>query len=57
VTSAQLQYPGSIAIDQALIGGRWPVPYEAVWVADLNNGNRVQTYVVPAPTNSAGSTF
>ena len=52
VTAAQLQYPGSIAIDQALMDVVGIVPYEAVWVADLNNGNRVHTYVVPAPANS-----
>jgi len=52
VTSAQLHYPGSIAIDQALMEAAEIVPYEAVWVADLNNGNRVQTYVVPAPSGS-----
>jgi aspartate 1-decarboxylase len=52
VTAAQLQYPGSIAIDQALLDAAGLIPYEAVWVADLNNGNRVQTYVVPAPAGS-----
>ena len=52
VTAAQLQYPGSIAIDQALMDAAGIIPYEAVWVADLNNGNRVQTYAVPAPRES-----
>lgn len=52
VTAAQLHYPGSIAVDQALIEAAGLIPYEAVWVADLNNGNRVHTYVVPAPAHS-----
>jgi aspartate 1-decarboxylase len=52
VTAVKLHYPGSIAVDQTLIDAAGLVPYEAVWVADLNNGNRVQTYVVPAPANS-----
>lgn len=52
VTDARLDYPGSIAIDSALMDAAGIVPYEAVWVADLNNGNRIQTYVVPAPANS-----
>ena len=52
VTAAQLHYPGSIAIDQALMHAAGIVPYEAVWVADLDNGSRVQTYVVPAAAHS-----
>jgi len=52
VTAAKPDYQGSIAIDQALMEASGIVPYEAVWVADLNNGNRVQTYVVPAPAGS-----
>jgi len=28
------------------------LPYESVLVADLNNGNRLETYVVPAEANS-----
>jgi aspartate 1-decarboxylase len=52
VTAAQLQYAGSIAIDQALMDAAGIVPYEAVWVADLNNGSRVHTYAVPAAAQS-----
>jgi aspartate 1-decarboxylase len=52
VTAAQLHYPGSIAIDESLMKAAGISRYEAVWVADLNNGNRVQTYVVPAPSGS-----
>jgi len=28
------------------------LPYEGVLIADLTNGNRVETYAVPAPANS-----
>jgi len=28
------------------------LPYESVLVADLNNGNRLETYAVPAEANS-----
>ncbi|MDH7598048.1 MAG: aspartate 1-decarboxylase [Sedimentisphaerales bacterium] len=52
VTDARLEYQGSIAIDQSLMEASGILPYEAVWVADLNNGNRIQTYVVPAPGGS-----
>ncbi len=47
VTDAKLHYPGSIAIDENLMKAAGIVPYEAVTVADLNNGNRLETYAVP----------
>ncbi len=52
VTDAKLNYPGSIAIDSALMEAVGILPYESVLVADVNNGNRLETYVVPAPANS-----
>jgi aspartate 1-decarboxylase len=52
VTGAKLHYPGSIEIDSALMDAAGILPYESVLVADLNNGNRLETYVVPAPPDS-----
>ena len=52
MTDAKLDYPGSIAIDSALIEAAGLLPYESVLVADLNNGNRLETYVVPAEARS-----
>jgi len=52
VTDAKLHYPGSIAIDANLMDAVGLLPYEAVLVADLNNGNRVETYVVGAEAGS-----
>lgn len=52
VTDVKLHYPGSIAIDSALMEAAGILPYESVLVADLNNGNRLETYVVPAEANS-----
>ena len=52
VTDAKLDYPGSIEIDENLMWAAGIVPYEAVTVADLNNGNRLETYVVPAEAGS-----
>jgi aspartate 1-decarboxylase len=52
VTEAKLHYPGSIEIDENLMWAAGIVPYEAVTVADLNNGNRLQTYVVPGEPGS-----
>ena len=52
VTNAKLHYPGSIAIDSALMEAAGILPYESVLIADLNNGNRLETYVVPAEAGS-----
>jgi len=52
VTETKLDYPGSIAIDSALMETAGILPYESVLVADINNGNRLETYVVPADANS-----
>jgi len=52
VTESKLHYPGSIGIDSALMEAAGILPYELVLVADLNNGNRLETYVVPAEAGS-----
>jgi len=57
VTDAKLHYPGSIAIDSALMKAANILPYEVVQVADLNNGNRLQTYAVPADAGSGEITI
>jgi len=52
VTETKLHYPGSIAIDSAMMEAAGILPYESVLIADLNNGNRLETYVVPAEAGS-----
>ena len=52
VTETKLHYPGSIAIDSALMDAVGILPYESVLIADLNNGSRLETYVVPAEAGS-----
>ncbi len=52
VTDAQLHYPGSIEIDENLLWAAGIVPYEAVTIADLNNGNRLETSAVPGEPGS-----
>jgi aspartate 1-decarboxylase len=52
VTDTKLHYTGSIAIDSALMKAADILPYEAVMVADLTNGNRLETYAVPAEADS-----
>ena len=53
VTDAQLDYVGSITIDQDLMDASGIVPYEQVLVADLTNGTRHETYVVAGPRGSS----
>ena len=52
VTGAKLHYPGSMALDTALMEAAGILPYESVLIADLDNGNRLETYVIPAEANS-----
>ncbi len=52
VTESKLHYPGSIGIDSALMEAVGISPYESVLIADLNNGNRLETYAVPAEAGS-----
>ena len=52
VTDTSLNYPGSIEIDSTLMDAAGILPYESVLIADLKNGNRLETYAVPAQPNS-----
>ena len=52
VTGADLNYEGSIALDEALIEAAGFVVGEAVHVWNLSNGERFETYVIAAPRGS-----
>ena len=52
VTAADLDYEGSISIDQALLDAADVAGWEQVHVVDLTNGARLETYVIPAPAGS-----
>ncbi|MFW5748396.1 MAG: aspartate 1-decarboxylase [Chloroflexota bacterium] len=52
VTGADINYVGSIGIDTDLIVAARMYPYEKVLVVDLENGNRLETYIIPAPAGS-----
>jgi aspartate 1-decarboxylase len=47
VTQANLNYVGSITIDQDLLEAANIYPYERVQVVNLNNGSRLETYTIP----------
>lgn len=52
VTEANLDYIGSITIDEQLMLESGIVEYEKVQVVDINNGNRFETYVIKGEKNS-----
>lgn len=52
VTSTKIDYPGSIGVDSEILAAAGIRPYEEVLLANVTNGERVETYVVPS---SAGS--
>lgn len=52
VTEANLFYEGSISIDTELLEIAGILPYERVWISNMNNGERFDTYVIPAKKGS-----
>lgn len=52
VTDTKLDYAGSIAVDADLMDAVGLLPYESVVIANLNNGSRLETYVIPAEPGS-----
>jgi len=52
VTSANLNYVGSITIDKALIDAAGILPGERVQIVNNHNGARLETYVIEGEENS-----
>ncbi|MDR0983965.1 MAG: aspartate 1-decarboxylase [Ruminococcus sp.] len=52
VTSAELDYVGSITIDTELMDSAEIFEYEKVQVVDVDNGNRFETYVIAGERGS-----
>ncbi|MBO4232236.1 MAG: aspartate 1-decarboxylase [Bacteroidales bacterium] len=52
VTEANLQYVGSITIDEALMNAANLIENEKVQVLDINNGERFETYVIKGAKDS-----
>ncbi len=47
VTESNLEYEGSMTIDEELMDSAGILPYELVMVSNLNNGERFSTYALP----------
>lgn len=52
VTEANLNYVGSITIDEALLEAANLFPGEKVQIVNNNNGERIETYVIKGPRGS-----
>ena len=52
VTQADLHYAGSLTVDAGLMQAADLLPGEQVHVVDINNGARLETYVIEGPRGS-----
>lgn len=57
VTGADLNYIGSITIDEDLMDGANIVEGEKVQIVNNNNGERLETYAIPGPRGSGEITL
>ena len=57
VTGADLNYVGSITIDQDLMDAANIIQGEKVQIVNNNNGERLETYVIPGPRGSGELTL
>ncbi|MDR9455959.1 MAG: aspartate 1-decarboxylase [Salegentibacter sp.] len=57
VTGADLNYIGSITIDEDLMDAANIIEGEKVQIVNNNNGERLETYVIPGPRNSGEITL
>jgi len=52
VTQAELHYVGSITIDEDLMEAANILPHEKVQIVNINNGERLETYVIKGERGS-----
>lgn len=52
VTDANLNYVGSITIDERLLAAADILPHEQVQVVNVHNGARFETYAIPGPAGA-----
>lgn len=57
VTGADLNYIGSITIDENLMDAANIIKGEKVQIVNNNNGERLETYAIPGPRNSGEITL
>lgn len=52
ITQAELHYEGSLTIDTDLMEAADLLPYEKVAIVNINNGERLETYIIPGERGS-----
>jgi aspartate 1-decarboxylase len=52
ITDADIQYEGSITIDQTLMEAANILEYEKVLIGNITSGNRFETYAIKGPRDS-----
>ena len=52
VTESNLEYEGSITIDETIMKEAGILPYEQAMISNMNNGERFETYVIPGKKGS-----
>ena len=52
ITEANLQYVGSLTIDEDLMDAAQIIEYEKISVVNVNNGERLETYAITGPRGS-----
>jgi len=57
ITGADLHYIGSITIDQDLLDAAHMISGEKVVVVNVNNGSRLETYIIPGERGSGEVTM
>ena len=57
ITQANLNYVGSITIDEDLMDASGLLAGERVQIVNNNNGERLETYCIPGPRNSGEITL
>ena len=52
ITDANLEYMGSLTLDEDLIEAAGLKEYEKIQVLDITNGNRIETYIIKGERGS-----
>lgn len=52
ITQAELHYEGSLTVDEELMEAANLLPYEKVSIVNINNGERIETYLITGERGS-----
>jgi aspartate 1-decarboxylase len=52
ITEANLNYVGSLTLDEQLMEAAKMVEYEKIQIVNMNNGERIETYLIKGKRNS-----